>query len=84
MIAGADNTKGVIMERLYDAVCKMQTEGCSVGKVHTQELNETCRRVTDLEAKFWLIIVLCFTTLIGIAFDIGLNLMRLRISIPIG
>ncbi len=74
-------------ERLMERVEKLCESGCTFGQVQAQESKDMTRRVGDLETKFWWIIVLAFTTLIGIAFDIGLNLMKVgqsmgRMPIP--
>lgn len=64
-----------------DILDKIQTFGCEFGKIEAQKAKETTRRVKDLEDRWNWIIVISFTTLVGVAFQIGLNFMKLSPNI---
>ena len=76
---GAEETKGYILQTLTNKIIDIEKEGCATGKVHSSQLFDTCRRVGDLEVKFWWIILFSFTTLVGVAFNIGLNMYKMGI-----
>jgi hypothetical protein len=73
---GAEGTRAIILNTLYEKVERLCNEGCTIGKIHNQQFKETEKKIDGIEAKFWWLIGINFVTLIGIIFDVALNLVR--------
>ena len=65
-----------VLDQLYDKVERIATCGCAVGQVHHAEIRSNMKRLDSMDNKIWWLITMCFITLIGVAFEIGITLMR--------
>lgn len=77
---GATETKQIIINKLYEKVERLCNEGCTFGQVKAQELQDTIRRVGELDTKFWWLITICFITLLGVAVNLAVSYAQLNIK----
>jgi len=59
--------KSVLLKEIWDDVRETRKTGCSFGQVTRQITVDVCRRLGDLEVKFWAIIVLLVANLASVA-----------------